>query len=268
MKVRYILLSSILLILTVFGVSCRQVAEEELPDHLDVYYFYDNICGSCDEEGPFIDLFNEQVGTAKDTYPSNMHLVNIFNDGGMDYFERICSDYGLDPAEYDFPLLLLGGKAYVGTETIEKSLKEAYLVAAEDLFVNQKPYNPGSALADEALFADIEISEDKVPMIYFYRLVCPACIEIAPMLDELPEAIERNGQSKAIDFIRYNTRSGDNGKRIISLFEAYDVPDEDRKVPIIFLADSYLVGSEAIQAELMDKLNDNFDQTMLLPGSK
>ncbi|MDR2631135.1 MAG: hypothetical protein LBC60_09450 [Spirochaetaceae bacterium] len=80
---------------------------------------------------------------------------------------------------------------------------------------------------------------------------------------ELPEWVELyyllgeimvEGKAVPLDIIRINTRSGNNSERVTAFFDRYQVPDEDRMVPIIFLADSYLAGFQAITVVLDARL--------------
>jgi hypothetical protein len=57
-----------------------------------------------------------------------------------------------------------------------------------------------------------------------------------------------------VDIIKINTRSGNNGERITAFFDAYQVPDEDRVVPIVFTASGYYAGLERISKDLPAEL--------------
>jgi hypothetical protein len=91
--------------------------------------------------------------------------------------------------------------------------------------------------------------------VYFYRIVCPYCEEANPVINGLPQTITVNGRQIPLDILRINTRSGNNNERVMAFFDHYQVPDEDRKVPIVFLADAYLAGPEPIGAELLARLS-------------
>lgn len=77
--------------------------------------------------------------------------------------------------------------------------------------------------------------------VYFYRLDCDECAETSPIIDAASES--------AFTAIRLNTRApGNNRERIYAFFDAYNVPDNRRMVPIIFLPDTYLSGEDEIRS--------------------
>ena len=133
---------------------------------------------------------------------------------------------------------------------------EAFLTAGEDIFINKRFYNPALRKSGEKLFEDYSLQDNQVNMVCFYRIVCPDCKQIAPIIDNLPASVMVNGKSLPLNLIRINTRSGNNNERIAAFFEKYQVPDRDRQVPIIFFADSYLSGTESIRAGLYEELTN------------
>jgi hypothetical protein len=128
------------------------------------------------------------------------------------------------------------------------------LTAGEDLFVNKRVYNPGKKKTGKELFDDYRTRPGHLSLVYFYRITCEECGKVTPLIDSLPGNIKVEGRALPLDIIRINTRSGNNAERIAAFFERYQVPDEDRMVPIVFLADTYLAGHEAIAAGLVPRL--------------
>lgn len=248
-----------------YSLSCSDYKDVSLVDTIEIFYFYDNVCASCDDEEKFIELFNNKIGDIKDDHPTTINMTNVYSTGGMEALERVCASYAVDPADIKFPVLMLGGKVYSSEAVIENNLREAYLVACEDLFTNKKPFDPQEKKYDEDIFEDIELDNDTISLVYFYRLVCEDCIKLEPFLIDLPTDINSGDQKKELNIIRLNTRSGINSKRIMSMFEAYNVPDQDRVVPIIFLADSYIAGYENIINKLDGELESNYTSTFAWP---
>jgi hypothetical protein len=125
------------------------------------------------------------------------------------------------------------------------------LSAGEDLFVYKRVYNPKEKKTGDRLFEDYSIQPDHLSLVYFYRTTCDECGKVTPFINSLPEKIMLGARALPPDIIRINTRSGNNSERIAAFFEQYQVPDEDRMVPIVFLADTYLAGYEAITTGLI-----------------
>ena len=54
-----------------------------------ITYFYENVCGSCNPEKEFIDLFNQLVGDHKEGIEVEVSMHNIFHDSGA----KLMDDY-------------------------------------------------------------------------------------------------------------------------------------------------------------------------------
>jgi hypothetical protein len=231
--------------------------ETDLPDKIELYYFYDEICELCESQvqEEFYNILREQLPSdERNVYPNTLHVVNIFKTTGRSVYEQITDEQGLDRDTLELPFLLVGGRVYQGHQSIANNIREAYLTAAEDRFVNKRVYTPATKKTGEHLFDDYSINPDHVTMVYFYRITCQECARVTPLVNELPLTVTVNGKQIPLDIIRINTRGGNNGERVTAFFDAYTVPDEDRMVPIIFFSDSYLAGVDKIAAGLQAKL--------------
>jgi hypothetical protein len=225
--------------------------EAELPERVDMYYFYEELCQSCDGAAEFDEIAEAELDGVRDRYPYAIHRINVFLRGNQDLYREITDSLGLDRSAPELPLLIAGGRVFSGNEGIAKNLREAFLTAGEDLFVYKRVYNPGKKKTGDQLFDDYSIQPDHLSLVYFYRTTCDECSKVTPFLNGLPEKIMAGARTFPLDIIRINTRSGNNSERIAAFFEQYQVPDEDRMVPIVFLADTYLAGYEAITTGLI-----------------
>ena len=242
-------------------------ADELSVNSLKAYFFYEELCGNCyyDEEN-FISILKEQLPKTEDRkYPVYFETANIFETKGRAVYEEITDNLGIDRSMLETPLLILGGRVFQGYDSINANILEAYLTAAEDLYVNGTPYNPAARKTGDHLFDDFSINPDHVTVVYFYRITCPECNQTAPLIDSLPKSITVNNTQKTLDIMRLNTRSGNNNERIAAFFEAWNVPDKDRMVPIIFFSDSYLAGYNDISADLEKRLIADQRSWKLLP---
>jgi thiol-disulfide isomerase/thioredoxin len=231
--------------------------DPNLPGRVDMYYFYDELCELCESQvqAEFYDILKEKLPyEEREVYPNAIHVENIFKSDGRYLYEQVTDEMGLDRSTLEPPFLLVGGRVYQGHQSISNNIEEAFLTAAEDLFVNKRVYTPAARKTGEHLFDDYAIKADHVTMVYFYRITCPECAKVTPIVNELPDTIKANGKQLPLDIIRINTRGGNNGERVTAFFDAYQVPDEDRMVPIIFFSGSYLAGLEQISAGLQAKL--------------
>lgn len=254
-----------LVLLSLFSLVSTALAGEPLPAQVDIYYFYDEICGSCDGTEDFYTIVNQSLAGVKETYAYTIYPYNVYTRVGRDFFDSLCEALGLNQDSLTFPLVIVGGKVFLGHEAIAKNLKEAYLTAGEDLFVHQRVYSPALIEPDTPLFAEYTPKENALTLAYFYRITCDECNEARPVIDEIIADFLAANPNSPIDLVTFNTRSGDNGKRVSAFFDAYQVPDDKRMVPIVFLANTYLAGIEDISAHFALALEESRGQAFVYP---
>jgi hypothetical protein len=216
------------------------------------YFFYEELCSLCQtDQERFTSILREKLPLAeRDQYPNAFYMINAYSTTGRQEYVRVTDDLGLDRSALQFPFLALGGRVFQGYDSIANNIREAYLTAAEDLYVYGRPYNPRLRKTGDSLFDDYPVNPDHVTLVYYYRVTCPECAKVTPLIDALPETAPTAAGERPLDIIRINTRSGNNGERIAAFFEAWQVPDGDRVVPIVFFPDSYFAGYEAISGAL------------------
>ncbi|GHU78997.1 hypothetical protein FACS189462_4380 [Spirochaetia bacterium] len=200
-------------------------------------------------------ILDEQIpGDVRERYPHDFLTYNVFQTVGKAEYERITDEMGFDRDSLSLPFMIAGGRVFQGLDTIKNNILEAYLTVGEELFVYKRVYSPAAKKTGPRLFEDYPVSADHANIVFFYRTTCPQCAQIIPVIDELAPSVTAGGVTYPLDITRFNTRAGNNNERISAFFEAYNVPDEDRLVPIIFFGDSYLTGVEPIKAELQSRL--------------
>ena len=270
MKRFFILLLVLLLLLP----SCAQNNEgsnqNDRPRSVSLYFFHDTACSACDGTKDFLSIFQEQVGDVRELYPYTLEMQNVFQTEGSKSFDRVMEQYGLDPESASFPMLVINGKELFGLEAIEKSLRESFLSAGEAAVTpDELAFTVETAPKDD-LFRDFPSMEPgESAVLYFYRSTCPECVTTKPVIEDLPESLEINGEESAVTVYSLNSRTGSNPERIRYLFEKYEVPEEKQMVPIVFLRNSYLAGYDEISAGLEQGLLDggglDFDFSALQP---
>jgi hypothetical protein len=237
--------------------TARAVAEETaaLPEKIELYYFHETVCGSCDGDQEFYDLYNEVLSPEdRALYPVKIYPTNVYQTGGKEAFAEKLALFGHSTDNLSFPVLMVNSKLFSGLESIRSNLREAFLTAGEDIFVNGYVYNKLTEPDD--IFARIPVDADHSTVLYFYRITCEECNAAKPTIDALPESVSIGETDTPLDVVRLNTRSGNVRDILYTMFDWYDVPDEDRVVPIVFLSDSYLSGKEDIESRLLADLRD------------
>ncbi|MDR2375430.1 MAG: hypothetical protein LBD96_03220 [Treponema sp.] len=247
--------------------SVSEAAAPVEQEKIKAYFFYEELCALCQtDQERFVSILQEELPLAdRDQYPNTFYILNAHNTTGRQEYVRLTDDMGLDRGTLQFPLLVLGGRVFQGYDSITTNIREAYLTAAEDLYVNKRPYNPRLKKTGDNLFEDYPVNPDHVTLVYYYRITCPYCAQVSPLIDALPKTVLTANGERPLDIIRINTRSGNNGERIAAFFEAWQVPDEDRVVPIVFFPASYLSGDDAISDTLYERLSEETGPWPLLP---
>jgi cytochrome c biogenesis protein CcdA/glutaredoxin len=102
-------------------------------------------------------------------------------------------------------------------------------------------------------------SKDKVCLYFFYGQGCPHCAKVEPYLSE----IEQKYDLEIYRFEVYNNRS--NLVLLQKYFDAYNVPQNQRGVPVVFISDNYFVGDRPISDNLESKIK-SFDKGCSCPS--
>ena len=87
---------------------------------------------------------------------------------------------------------------------------------------------------------------------FFYGQGCPHCARVEPYLETLEKIYPG---IKIHRFEIYNNRT--NLQLLMKYFDAYNVSDYERGVPVVFLVNKYFVGDKPILDHLLDSIKEN-----------
>lgn len=233
------------------------VPENNLPEKVEMFFVYSIRCMACED---VVSQFNELVDALPegvfDPVRHEITMVNVVPEGGRERFEEITQEYlNTDTSHFTLPLLIINGAVHQGMESIANNLSESIQVASHDLFVRGYVFNPRYMLRGDRLFENYSAPDDAVTLVYFYRIVCPACMTIADDIAAIPDSVLVGGRETPVNLVTFNTRSGNNVERVLAFFEYYNVPEDMQRVPIIFTADGFYTGEEEILG-LLESLGD------------
>ena len=207
-------------VLTLFCIAAG--ASAEAARHT-VLYFYENYCESCSPDEAFAETFRALTGLSLDD--CDYSAWNAVHQAGREHLDRTLAELGLETAS--LPMAVVDGVAYQGAAELESALVETALGWGDT--------------SDSAI-------------VYLYVPACESCARAVKVLDALPEsvAVARGSVQfeSQVTVVRIDA-SAQTGTAS-ALFEAYDLPDDDRITPIVFFADRYLAGADAIEASLAD----------------
>ena len=93
----------------------------------------------------------------------------------------------------------------------------------------------------------VEADEPVVRFLFFQSKTCPHCRDI--LENYLPGLQEKYGDQIEIRMFEIS-ENPDNYRIMLGLEKEYGITEEEAGVPLIFIGDRYLIGSDAIRAEL------------------
>lgn len=93
---------------------------------------------------------------------------------------------------------------------------------------------------------------EKIRAIYFYASDCSNCVNAKPFI----ETIKKKYKDK-IDFLEYDVKEKEECRQLFNQFiEAYNLPSDNAKIPLIFAGNDYLIGVKDIETNLETKINE------------
>lgn len=99
--------------------------------------------------------------------------------------------------------------------------------------------------------ANIALAEQTTCLYFFYGDGCPHCARVEPLVNSL----EAQYPVEIHKFEIYNNRS--NMVLLNQLFDSYNIQNEDRGIPAIFIGNHYLIGDKPILENLESALKNN-----------
>ena len=88
-------------------------------------------------------------------------------------------------------------------------------------------------------------AQEGVCLYFFYGVGCPECAKVEPHISQLQQKYPQ------LDVHRFETYGNRSNLQLLNrLYDNYEVPQEQRKIPAVFISDSYLTGDKQILGEL------------------
>lgn len=197
----------------------RLPATADAVEPLEAQYFYLEYCESCQPEEDFKKLLTEYTGR-----PASDFFLTGYNmklESSKEALRVLCDEKGVDAEKVLLPLVILDGVWYEGSQAMNYDLPQYAVENAES--------------------TDIVIYELVMP-------ACEACLEAERLLRELPKETEiklgRYSFTTPINVIRVDISN--EPELALALFDAWNVPEEERVAPIAMAGVSYYQGVEAI----------------------
>lgn len=251
------------LLMSVFLPIRSALAEQEVKK-IQVVYFHGNLCELCDEEFKFKSMFSLKTGKESDGVELEFKIYNIFEDDGDKKLKEYYSKYNVPQDKQEIPAVFIGNSYIMGEKAIEKGIKEALIKAKAELGTDTGTSSPiekdGNNGEEGKNFFNNEniIKSNKTLLIYFYLSSCTECDKVAKFMSTLKKEYQVILDGKSInsnvEITKFNISKSENIMIAKQYFEYFKVPEKDRKVPIIFLGDTYITGEKAIQERLEENI--------------
>ncbi|MDR0450683.1 MAG: hypothetical protein LBH26_05420 [Treponema sp.] len=239
--------------------------EEERPVRLPVYYAYENPCELCRDEADFIEFFNQATADIPGRPEVFYSGFNVFRLGTAQQFSYYASQAGVDTSSLRFPILIIGDEYLSGEDAIKEGLRELFIRQAEsarnEILVPSPDGSAGAATAGAGAESGAGLPEypalsprDSV-LVSFVTTACENCEKAKAYLGRLPESVNlfQEGPSP-VRVIYYNVAENEGLAAARQFFEAYQVPDNEQIVPIVFYTEGYLSGYSNIQSGVLGVL--------------
>ena len=121
-----------------FGLSGCAEAEPEQPENVEIHFFYNQPCASCDGTKELFEIVSEELDDVSELYPYMVSVYNVFRKEDAQIRDSELKKLGFQEelaGSLTYPIMTVNGNIYFGTDSIRSSIREAYLTAGEDLFV-------------------------------------------------------------------------------------------------------------------------------------
>ena len=199
----------------------------------EVEYYYRNYCESCTPGEDFAEVFESLTGMpmTECTYQS----YNVVTKAGKEALERKAEELGLENPS--LPMVVVDGKAYQGDAQMQKVLPEVSLAWTG--------------------------TDSRI--ISFYTPACEKCETARKVYESLPKTVTiRRGEKEIESAVSVREIDASADPDLADrFFEAYNVPDEERVTPIVFLGSHFLSGAEKIERDLASMVNLGWASTSL-----
>lgn len=220
-------------------------------DKLDIYYFYENPCASCNSEDEFIDLFNNLVGDIKAKANYNLIIINTFQSGNKK-LDEVCNNLNIESR--NLPILIISDKALLGETEINNKMRQTF---CEVFNIEYTEINLPESEENAQIYTDDEQNKNfdikiGTPYLrYYYTVSCDDCKKVKALLDEV------QNKYPLVVIERLNISEQDYIVQIQQLFDKFKVPEKQRQVPIIFYQNGWASGYDEIKSNIDDIIKND-----------
>lgn len=207
--------------------ACRQEQDGD-----DLYYFYENVCASCDVEGQFQETLRARLSGLEPV--ASFQMVNTFTDG-TSVFEQQCEKLEIPEEQCFLPMVVIGERYVCGESKIELLLR--------------------------SLYCDYRGITDTGTIWYYYRPDCGDCERVEELVESMKEAYP------SLLWVSVDTTDPEPKALFKEQLAQWGVPESEWQVPFVWNGREYLSGDGQIEAGLEEFLSRSEEQAGINDGS-
>lgn len=248
--------------------NSRVSGEEKEKEAFRIEYFGYNTCAACAPEEEFYDIIRSQIGDLREEIPYVIYEYNTFHQEDRQKLSKRREELDIPDNNGVWPIVIAGDHVLIGLEETEKQIREILLTESE----RNVSFLPSDTVAEESSPAETksdlqeifktrlseqlgEISDEDSVILYFSTLSCRDCLKMKELLDGLErEIVLDTGKKSQIRVCEISIAEEENVPVLWQFFESYQVPQEERMVPILFFSKGFLPGVKAAEQNLLTEL--------------
>jgi thiol-disulfide isomerase/thioredoxin len=212
-------------------------------DLVDIEFYFNTLCGSCQKVLPFIQQYEANTSFVK------VHYYNIGSENASTTrFNQVQQRLG--NVHVHIPLVLIGDQYLTGQDTIIAHLDTLAQDSRGQVFSSDSPLREYLA---EPPSDDLNLKGISL----FYDPSCGSCQQVLPII----EAYAKKNPDKVIQFYDISA-SPTNFQRFEQIKRKYS--HEQMYVPVLFIGDTYLQGEKNI-TERFEPLIEGYGTTTPSP---
>lgn len=215
---------------------------------LEVSYYYEEVCASCDGTEDFFELYNRVLSSEdKQLFDAKISTYNVFMESCKVRYEKVKEELRI-PSGTNLPVLVIGNQWISGHENMEAQMRDILLNSQNESGINDtvtERLSENSAIEAEEeknsrFWTEVqtEIEESGLPVVLLFTTNgCEDCEAVKNWFSE---------HELSVRVLEYNIIEKECLNELKAVFTQYQVPEENQKVPAAFFGESYLIGKDLI----------------------
>lgn len=241
-RVQKLWLLQLLLIFAFLVSGCGAQSQQPQNEKLYMEYYYVPACENCEDGPGYAAILEGMVDDVMERGTDyELEVKSLADQEVYAQFQEIVETYQTDDFYPTPPVLKIGSEYLFGEDQIETKTRSTAIAQLNALLTpDQVKQRLGVADPEDSVF------------IYLYKEDCPYCEEIETYLTGL-DSIQylEDGRESPLKIFYVDAGDVDNMPLVGTLYEQYQVPEEEQKSPMILWKGGYAMGRQAIREAMV-----------------